>query len=330
MMLALPSHLSPSIKEVMSRSSIVVFLVAPLLSGLTVLVAADQQADSAGGGSNAMSTPSSSQSPTANPAPTENRYDILSKMIKPMAGVLLGGDQTSDRALTLKATVGQVGGRLPQGIKGASFTAKIQYPGRFLLQAPVLGETVTVCRNGSQVWAVPGSKIQFLLGQFKQKPLPKQKSEAPLQLPFTAQQAVLLPALFQLERADEMADIGGFPCRVIAGGLMPELAKSVKAEDFSTKLWICSDYTPKRVDIRRRDFAMSFLVEELSYSPALPEETWQPPSGITDILRCDEAQLEQLLYVVMNSLQMSADDKPWLYESPTGGSFSIPTTGPTR
>jgi len=82
-------------------------------------------------------------------------------------------------------------------------------------------------------------------------------------------------------------------------------------------------YTPSRL-------RNVFLVEELSYSPALPEETWQPPSGITDILRCDEAQLEQLLYVVMNSLQMSADDKPWLYESPTGGSFSIPTTGLTR
>ena len=47
-------------------------------------------------------------------APSENRYDVLSKMITPMAGVLLGGTQTTNRALTLSATVDQVAGRLPQ------------------------------------------------------------------------------------------------------------------------------------------------------------------------------------------------------------------------
>ena len=248
------------------------------------------------------------------PAPSENRYDVLSKMIAPMAGVLLGGLQTSDRALTLRATVGQVAGRLPLAIKGASFKALVQYPGRIRVEAPVLGETLTVCRNGNEVWAIPGSKIQFLLGQFHQKPLPQPKNGAPIQLPFTSQQAVLLPALFQLERGAEVADVGGASCRVISGGLMPEIAKAAKAEDFSAKLWICSDYTPKRIDFRRDDFAMSFLIEELTYAPGLPASTWQPPQGATDVYKCDAAQLEQLLYVLMNSLQMGNEDKPWLTE----------------
>ncbi len=264
--------------------------------------------------------------PLHGPPPSGNRYDVLSKMITPIAGVLLGGTQTSNRALSLKATVGQVAGRLPQAIQGATFTAMIQYPGCIRLEAPLLGETVTVCRNGNQVWAVPGSKVQFLLDQFQRKPRPRTKGSTPLQLPFTAQQAVLLPALFQLEKASEVADIGTVPCRVIAGGLMPEIGKAVKAEDFSAKLWICDDYTPKRIDIRRSDFAMSFLIEELSYVPALPASTWQPPAGATDVFRCDEARLEELLYVVMNSLQMSAEDKPWLSEQ--GAGMTAPAAAP--
>ncbi len=262
-----------------------------------------------------ITPPESTPQIPSSPPPSGNRYDVLSKMITPMAGVLLGGTQTTDRAMTLRATVGQVAGRLPQTIKGASFKAMIQYPGRIRVEAPVLGETLTICRNGNQVWASPGSKIQFLLSQFLHKPTPKQKSNAPLQLPFTAQQAVLLPALFQLEQSSELADIGGTPCRVVAGGLMPEIAKAANAEDFSAKLWICSDYTPKRIDIRRSDFAMSFLIEELTYAPSFPASTWQPPQDAKDIYRCDAADLDQLLYVLMNSLQMSAGDKPWLNEA---------------
>lgn len=238
-------------------------------------------------------------------------------MITPMAAVLLGGSESVDRALTLRATVDQVAGRLPQAIKGATFTAKIQYPGRIRVEAPVMGETLTVCRDGNQVWAVPGAKIQFLLSQFKQKPHLQQKNSSPLQLPFTAQQAVLLPALFQLDQSQEIADVGGSSCRIISGGLIPEVAKGANAEDFSAKLWICSEYTPKRIDIRRSDFAMSFLIGELSYAPGFPVSTWQPPAGAKDVYRCDAAQLEQLLYVLMNSLQMGAQDKPWLNEPAT-------------
>lgn len=257
--------------------------------------------------------------PPPGPAPSENRYDVLSKMITPMAGVLLGGNQTTDRALTLRATVGQVAGRLPSMLQNASFTAKIQYPGCFRLDAPVLGQTLTVCRYGDKVWAIPGSKVQFLLDQFQHKPRPQYNGSAPLQLPFTAQQAVLLPALFQLENtalSNSITSINGASCRVIAGGLMPEVSKAAKVEDFSAKLWICSDYTPKRIDVRRSDFALSFMIDELSYLPSFPISTWQPPAGVTDIYRCDAAHLEELLYVVMNSLQMTANDKPWMNEAP--------------
>ena len=288
-------------------ASLCLGIAAPLFAQQTATPVATNASSA---DTNVALTPSASA-----PAPSDNRYDVLSKMITPMAGVLLGGSQSPERAMTLRATVGQVAGRLPQAIQGATFKAQIQYPGRIRVEAPVLGETLTVCRNGNDVWAMPGSKIQFLLGQFKQKPQPQQKNGAPLVLPFTAQQAVLLPALFQLERSAEVAEIGGSSCRVIAGGLMPEIAKATKAQDFSAKLWICSEYTPKRIDIRRSDFAMSFLIEELTYGQGFPPATWQPPAGATDVYRCDATQLEQLLYVLMNSLQMTAQDKPWLNEA---------------
>lgn len=259
--------------------------------------------------------PSAADAPPSLPAPSGNRYDILSRMIAPLAGVLLGGKQAPDRALTLRATVGQVAGRLPGSIRGASFTARVQYPGRIRVDAPVMGSTFTVCRDGNAVWAMPGEKIRYLLGQFRHKPLSHPKNGAPLALPITAEQAVLLPALFQLDDSEGVAEISGSSCRVISGGLMPELAKASGAEDFNAKLWISPEYTPKRVDIRRSDFAMSFLVEELTYAPSLPLSTWAPPAGAKDVYRCSSAELEQLLYVVMNSLQMSSGDQPWLNES---------------
>ena len=317
------------------------FRFVPALLLLAVPASAQSQAASTNPETSAVPSLSPSTAPTPSrsygPPPSENRYDVLSKMITPLAGVLLGGKQTTDHALTLKATVGQVAGRLPQIIQGASITAQIEYPGRIRLEAPLLGENVTVCRNGNQVWAIPGSKIQFLLDQFRHKPRPNPKGNSPLQLPFTSQQAVLLPALFQLERGNDIAEINGVPCRVIAGGLMPDIAKATKAEDFSSKLWICSNYTPRRIDIHRSDFAMSFLIENFTYSPAFPSSTWQPPAGATDVFRCDEARLEELLYVVMNSLQMSAQDKPWLNEaspasplSPQAAQPSAPPFGPMR
>ena len=248
-------------------------------------------------------------------APSGNRYDVLSKTITPLAGVLLGGSQTGDRALTLRSTVGQVAGRLPQAFKGAVVKAQIEYPGRIRVEAPVMGETLTICRNGNSVWATPGWKVQFLLGQFKGKPRPHPSKAAPLNIPFTSQQAVFLPALFQLDPSSQVADIQGYPCRVISGGLIPEIAKSANAEDFSAKLWICPDYTPKRIDIHRRDFAMSFLIDELAYTPQFPSSTWQPPTEASDVYRCSAAELDQLLYVLMNSLQMNSQDKPWQSEA---------------
>ena len=66
---------------------------------------------------------------------------------------------------------------------GASLQAAVQFPDKVKLQAPVLGEEITVCRNGDKVWAYPGAKVEFLLKRFKGKGPPPTKKEEHSDLP---------------------------------------------------------------------------------------------------------------------------------------------------
>ena len=74
---------------------------------------------------------------------------------------------------------------------------------------------------------IQGAKVEFLLKRFKGKPPPTKKKNTPLYLPITPQQAIFLPALFTVARADvaEIQNLNGEDCRVITAGLMPELAR---------------------------------------------------------------------------------------------------------
>ena len=163
---------------------------------------------------------------------------------------------------------------------GASLQAAVQFPDKVKLQAPVLGEEITVCRNGDNVWAYPGAKVEFLLKRFKGKP-PPTKKKTPLYLPITPQQAIFLPALFTVARADvaEVQTFNGEDCRVITAGLMPELARSAKAEGFRARMWVAPGYFPRRMEITQPDFVAVTDIKDLKFSPSLPASTWQPPTG---------------------------------------------------
>jgi len=241
---------------------------------------------------------------TAQEPPSENRYDILGRMMSPVASVLLVGGKSGNQALSMRLVVREVSGRLPKEFAGATLEAAVEFPDKVRLSAPVLGETVTVCRIGPVVWATPGEKVEFLLAQFKNKlPAPTSKSNTPLFLPLTAQQAVFLPAVFTLDDGKVFEDVNGVPCRVISGGLMPELAKATKAEDFRATIWVAEGYVPKQIRVERKDFAMTVGIEDLDYEPSLPPALWVPPAGTTDIFKTNASVLEQVLFVVMNSIQ---------------------------
>lgn len=255
-------------------------------------------------------------SAVAQEAPRENPYDVLGKLMRPFLSVLLVGGQDPNKAMVLEMKISQVTGRLPKEFEGATLRAAVQFPDKVKLEAPVLGEPFTVCRNGAEVWATPGQKVSYLLDQFKLKPRPTNKASTPLFLPFTAQQAVFLVALFTMENPNvaEMDELNGEACRIITTSLMPELSKAAKAEDFKAQIWIGSGYQPRRVEISRKDFSAVIDVTTLKFSEALPASEWVPAPGVTDVYRTKSEYLEQLLYVVMNSLQSKAGDKPWLNE----------------
>jgi len=198
-------------------------------------------------------------------------------------------------------------------MQGAKLLAAVQFPDKLRLEAPVLGEQITVCRNGNEVWATPGKKIEFLISQFRVKPKKKVNYTSPIMLPVTAQQAVFLPALFAVERSEvaEVDNLNGENCRVISAGLLPLLAQATKAEDFRARLWVAPGNLPRQVEVKRSDFTATSAITNLAFSPTLPPQTWQPPAEATDVYRTTPEMLEALLYVVMNSLKCSEEDAPW-------------------
>jgi hypothetical protein len=154
---------------------------------------------------------------------------------------------------------------------------------------------------------VPGEKIEYLLKQFAGNlPKPTKKNDTPLFIPITAQQAVFLPALFVFDEGKQFEELDGEQTRVISGGLMPELAKAVKGEDFHVTIWVAAGHLPRQVKVTRRDFTATVAIRDLKFEPKLPGKTWQPPEGATNVYHTTPEVLEQLLFVVMNSVNLQA------------------------
>jgi hypothetical protein len=246
--------------------------------------------------------------------PRDNPYDVIGKVFSPFWSVLLADTKSPNKACTMTLELVEVSGRLPKQMAGASLQAAVQFPDKVKLQAPVFGETFTVCRNGDKVWAHPGAKVEFLLKRFKGKPPPTKKKHTPIYLPITAQQAIFLPALFTVSNANvaEIQNLNGEDCRLISGGLMPELARAAKAEGFRARMWVAPGYLPRRIEITQPDFVAVTEIKDLKFSPSLPASTWEPPAGVTDLYWTDSDRLDAVLFVVMNSLKMKESDQPWL------------------
>ncbi len=247
----------------------------------------------------------------AGQAPLGNPYDVLSKVLQPILGVFLAGEKTPGGAMRLEAKVEEVQGRLPKQFAGAEVKFWAQYPDKLKMVAPFGGESFTVVRNGKEAWAQPGDKIEFLLGQFRQNPPATPVGETPFALPFNAQQALFAIMLFNIldREVAEVEEVGGEMCRVLTVVLQPEVGKAVKAEDFKLTIWVDGSYRLRRAEVGRRDFRVTVGVEKLVFSPSLPAETWALPEGATNVYRTGAEQIEALLYVGLNSLQMSEKGK---------------------
>jgi len=232
----------------------------------------------------------------------ENPYDVLGKALMPIANVFArdASGQATVHALVLDAHLVEAS-KLPPELQGQAVHLALMTPDAVLVQAPIAGEILTVCRDGDSLWATPGSKIQSLLepatADESEKKKKKRQSEAakmmgPLELPVPQKDLVFLPVLFQVADAGEEA-VAGAPCRVLDVQVMPELAKKLHAEDWTARLWVGADYGIVRIALTGPDWSGTVAIDKLAFPAELPDATFQPQG--TDVLTLTPEQFLELI-----------------------------------
>lgn len=228
----------------------------------------------------------------------DNRYDLLGQMLLPFVNVFAKATTNPNRAVQLTARLEQMTG-VPPTLIGSKAELALEYPDKVRLRAPVLGEDVTICRHGQEVWAYPASKLQPLIeAAAAAKKLPKLDKKfrlEPFALPIPEKQLVFLPVLFQVNEIGA-EPLDGENCRVLDLFLMPELAKSLKAKDWASRVWARPNAKPARLSVAKGDWNVVVRVEQLEFSPTLPASTWEPtPEQAADVLQLDAPRYQQLL-----------------------------------
>jgi hypothetical protein len=228
----------------------------------------------------------------------ENPYDVLGKALMPIANIF-APDATA-RSLVLDAHLIE-SSKLPPELQGQAVHVALLPPDALLVQAPFGGEMLTLCRDGDTLWATPGSKIQALLAQFTtdlpEKKKKKRKSQeekilSPLVLPVPQKDLVFLPVLFQVADAGSET-VAGAPCRVLDVQLMPQLAKSLHAEDWTARLWIGADYGIVQIALTGPDWSGKAAIDRLAFPADLPDATFQPKGN--DVLKLTPGQFLGLM-----------------------------------
>lgn len=235
---------------------------------------------------------------TAFASAEENRYDLLSRMLMPFASVFAKTTTTPNRALAFTMRLEQMTD-LPAELAGTQAEIVVEYPDKLRLHGPVLGEDVTICRRGQDLWAFPGSKVEALLtGAASAKKLPRVDPKfrlAPFSLPVPEKDLVLLPALFQVKDIGSEA-LDGAPCRVMDLFLMPELTRSLKAQGWGARVWVSGDARPVRISVAKPGWMIVVRFDHVAFAPKMPDSTWEPTSEqAADVLKLDPARYQQLL-----------------------------------
>ena len=228
----------------------------------------------------------------------DNRYDLLGQMLLPFVNVFAKATTNPNRAVQLTARLEQMTG-VPPALIGSKAELALEYPDKVRLRAPVLGEDVTICRRGQEVWAYPASKLQPLIeAAAAAKKLPKLDKKfrlEPFALPIPERQLVFLPVLFQVNEIGSES-LGGESCRVLDFFLMPELAKSLKAKDWAARVWARPNAKPARLSVAKGEWNVVVRFEQVEFSPTLPPSTWEQTAGQAgDVLQLDAPRYQQLL-----------------------------------
>jgi hypothetical protein len=241
-------------------------------------------------------------------AAQENAYDVLGKTLVPIASIFafdpterLSGSDTAATGHVLVLDAHLIGAtNLPPALQGQAAHFALQAPDKLLIQAPIAGQMLTVCRNGDSFWATPGSQIQALLDQATAAATPEKKKKKhgaesllrPLALPIRKKELVFLPILFQVADAGSET-VGAQQCRVLDVQFMPPLAKSTHTQDWTARIWVGSDYSITQFALTGPNWTGKFAIDKLTLPPSLPDTTFQPQG--TDVLNLTADQFLQLM-----------------------------------
>jgi hypothetical protein len=228
----------------------------------------------------------------------ENRYNVLGRLLRPFISVFAKDTKSPNRAFTLTARLEEMTD-LPPAFAGSTADLALQYPDKLKLHVPLLGDEITLCRNGQELWAYPGAKVDALL---RESAAGKKASHSgakgplpPFELPVPEKEMALAPALFQVKDvgAETLDDAH---CRVLDLYLMPELAHSLKAQNWAARVWVRDDGAPARISFAKPGWQIAVRFQHVEFSPKLPPETWQPTAEQAgDVLKLDPARYLQLL-----------------------------------
>ena len=233
--------------------------------------------------------------------PEENRYDVLSKALTPFLAVFAKERKSDDRAFALKIRIEQAS-NLPEALRGASAEIALQAPDKLRLHGPLLGETFTIVRDDEKVWIAPGAKARALLdAAVAGRELPKADKKFKLgefRLPFPEKHLKLLTALFAVKDLG-FDTIDGVECRALDVKLLPELASSIEAEGWVSRLWVRPDYTPMRLTLARKGWNIVLRFDDVKFAHELPESTWEPSADErADVLELTPKEYSRFLRAI--------------------------------
>jgi hypothetical protein len=221
-------------------------------------------------------------------------YDVFAKALAPIASSVFGGAAGQPGAMVVECTVGEATGRLAAA-NGMKMRLAVQAPDHLRVDLAYNGTVLTACRAGKELWATPAAPMRSLAqaaGIDVGKSAPDSTSPPLIPLALDPQMLVFLPVVFDVKDLG-MEDINGTAHRGMQFGLMPELKKSIKAEDFDARAWINTEFQPRRVTVEGADYSLQVEVDKISFAPQFPPTVWQPAEN-QDVLRLPASALNEL------------------------------------
>ncbi|MDB6174912.1 MAG: hypothetical protein JWL59_4223 [Chthoniobacteraceae bacterium] len=231
------------------------------------------------------------------------KYDVLAKTVMPFANVFARKTKDPNRALSIALRIEEMTG-LPPSMIGMRGSLDVEFPDKVRLRAPVMGQDLTICRNGQQVWVYPGSKVAPLLEAANASgklPPPDPKYQlTPFHLPVSEKELVFLPALFQVRDAGKQL-VDETPCRVLNLQLMSQLGRALGVREWSAQAWITANNLPARLVLLHPGWEVSIRCDSVKFAPSLPASTWTPTvEQAKDVINVPASQYQQLLKLLAN------------------------------